>query len=65
MPNPLRYVLVMLVFTLGIALGVLAIPFAIIYCIYKLVHDCCYLSCCKKSDNQRAAEARISNLGKE
>ena len=59
LPWPIRYFLVLLVFIASIPLGVIAIPFALIYCIYKLVHDCCYLRCCKKSSNQLAAEARI------
>lgn len=51
MPKALRYILVVFVFLLGIPLGVIAIPFAIIFCIYKLIHDCCYVQCCKKSSN--------------
>mmetsp|Transcript_30573 Transcript_30573/g.37693 ORF Transcript_30573/g.37693 Transcript_30573/m.37693 type:complete len:173 (-) Transcript_30573:347-865(-) len=51
MPSVLRYFLVIFVFLVGIPLGVAAIPFAIIFMIYKLIHDCCYVRCCKKSRN--------------
>ena len=49
--NWLRVPLCILIFIIGIPLGALAIPFALIYCIYLVFYQCCYLSCCKKSVN--------------
>lgn len=49
---------------IGIPLGVIAIPFALIYMVYLVVHECCYLRCCHKSSNQLAAEERIRSLSK-
>lgn len=54
--NWLRVPVAILTFILGIPLGVIAIPFALVAIIYKLVHDCCYVRCCKKTPNQLAAE---------
>ena len=48
-PNWLRYPLAVFVFILGIPLGLIAIPFAIIYWLYKIFRDCCYVRCCIKT----------------
>ena len=60
--NWIRYPLVVLIFFVGIPLGVIAIPFAIIWCIYLIFHECCYIRCCKKSRNQLDAEERIKKM---
>ena len=49
--NWVRWPLAVLIFILGIPLGVAAIPFAIIYCIFLIFLKCCYVRCCKKSRN--------------
>ena len=38
----IRYPITFLVALIGIPMGVLTIPFAIIYWIYKLIRDCCF-----------------------
>lgn len=50
-PNWVRYPLSFLIFLLGIPLGVVAIPFLIIYGVWRVIHVCCYIPCCKKSIN--------------
>lgn len=57
--NWLRVPIAFLTFILGIPIGVLAIPFAFVGIIFKLVHDCCYVRYCKKTPNQLAAAELI------
>lgn len=59
MSNWVRYPLNVLIIILGIPLGVISIPFFLLYCIYLLVRDCCYVPCCKKTQNRLEAEERI------
>ena len=47
--NWVRWPLAVLIFILCIPLGVIAIPFAIIYCFFLIFYQCCYLNCCMKS----------------
>ena len=65
LPNWLRCPLAVLICILAIPLGVAAIPFAILYCIFYVIHQCCYVRCCKKSRNQLAAEERIRSIRAE
>lgn len=50
-PNWLRYPITVILFVLGIPLGLISVPFALLWCIYLMFHECCYLRCCKKTRN--------------
>ena len=57
-----RYLLVAIIFILGLPLGVASIPFALVYCIYRILRDCCFRPCCVKTKNRLEAEERIRQL---
>jgi len=57
--NWVRYPLTALIFIIGVPLGAASIPFALIYCIYVILRDCCFKPCCKKTNNRLRAEERI------